>query len=92
MSNIFERFFKKGEEENIGVIAYGELCISWTNAPNSIFSVIFHENDNKRLYNVSGRDVEMFDKTTQYAECETWLHTGLLPDWAKDPVAEKLSR
>lgn len=93
MTNLFKRFFKKEkEEENMRAVAYGELCIGWTSAPNSIFSVIFYEDDNKKLYRVSGRDAPMFDKTTEYAECETWLHTGLLPEWAKDPIAEKLSR
>ena len=96
MSNIFERFFSSNEKEvkkEMRVIAFGELGIQWTEGPESIFSIIFYENDDhEREYKVTGRDIRLFDKIREYAQCETWEHTGLLPDWAKDPVAEKLSR
>lgn len=96
MSNMFKRFFKKEEKKvkkEMRVIAYGELNIKWTKGPDSIYSVIFYDNDdNERQYKVAGRDTELFDKIREYAHCETWKHTGLLPEWAKDPVAEKLSR
>ena len=96
MFNLFKNLFKNDEKEikkEMRVIAYGELSIKWTKGPESIFSIIFYENDNhEREYKITGRDIQMFDKVREYAECETWQHTGLLPTWAKDPVAEKLSR
>ncbi|KKM69587.1 hypothetical protein LCGC14_1449370 [marine sediment metagenome] len=100
MSNIFKRFFKNNEneiekevEKEMKAVRYGELRINWTAGPSSVFSVIFYEDDNgKREYRVNGRDTKLFDKTDEYAQCETWKHTGLFPDWAKDPIAEKLSR
>lgn len=70
------------------VVRYGEPVIDW-----SVFSIMFYENDNgKRRYTVKSAYTYRFKRTSQFAQCETWLHTGLFPEWAKDPLAEKLSR
>ena len=74
-------------------VRFGEPVVQWTNGNATVYSIIFFENDNgKRKYTVKGNNLGLFNKTMQFAQCETWEHTGLFPDWAKDPVAEKLSR
>ena len=88
---MFENFFKKRKYR---AIAFGEIEVNWTSGAFTVYSVIFFENDNgKRKWTVSGGgDKNIFSNTQYYAPCVTWKHTGLLPEWAKDPVAEKLCR
>lgn len=80
-------------------IAFCDIETKWTDEYNTTptvvnFAVIFFENDNgERNWIVSGGDnMKTFDKTSYPAQCEIWKHTGLLPKWAKDPLAEKLCR
>ena len=84
-------FFKRRKYR---AVQFGEPQTSWTDGTSTTFSVIFYENDNgKRKYSVTGaRRGESFNNTSHYAPCETWKRIGLLPKWAKDPLAEKLSR
>ena len=88
---MFNDFFKRRKWR---AIAFGELKVDWVGGTFTIFSVLFFENDNgKRKWIVSGGGGgEYFSNTSYKAACEIWKHTGLLPTWAKDPVAEKLSR
>ena len=89
---MFGQFFEKRKYR---AIAFGEVQVIWRDESFTIFSVIFFENDNgKRKWTVSGSRMHRarFYKTSHYAPCETWKHTGLFPTWAKDPVAEKLCR
>ncbi len=92
---MFKDFFKR---RKMRVVRYGEITAVFSTS-HSIgemtgqYSIIFFENDNgKREYIVKGSLSCYFDKTPYFTHCETWKHTGLLPEWAKDPVAEKLSR
>lgn len=74
-------------------IAFGDLEIAWVNGGHSFFSVVFFENDNsERKYIVKGENLHSFPNTSHFSKCEIWKHTGLLPEWAKDPMAEKLIR
>ena len=74
-------------------IAFGEPKAEWSDGDINLYSIVFFENNNgKRKYIVKGRNLSSFHRTDFYVACETWKHTGLLPTWAKDPVAEKLSR
>lgn len=84
-------FFKKRKYH---VIAFGEIHVRWMDATFTVFCVMFFENNNgKRKWTVSGGDGREHFSSTQYkAACEIWRHTGLLPEWTKDPIAEKLSR
>ena len=87
---MFGNFFKKRKYR---AIAFGELSIAWSDDRTATISIIFFENDNgKRKYIISGYNSSSFHNTRSYAPCETWKHTGLLPAWAKDPLAEKLIR
>lgn len=87
---VFKDFFKRRKYR---AVRFGEPVVEWTNGAITPYSVIFFENDNgKRKYTVKGTRCDSFKKTLQFTHCETWVHTGLFPDWAKDPVAEKLSR
>ena len=82
---MFTDFFKR---RKMRVARYGELV-----ANRTVFSVVFFENDNgRRRYTVSSAYTYRFKRTIQFIQCETWKHTGLFPEWAKDPLAEKLSR
>lgn len=87
---MFKDFFKR---RKMRPVRFGEPIVQWTNGCATIYSVIFFENDNgKRDYTVKGNLCDQFKKCMPFAQCETWKHTGLWPDWAKDPVAEKLSQ
>lgn len=87
---MFEDFFKR---RKMRAVRFGEPVVQWTNGSATVYSIIFFENDNgKRKYTVKGDRLGLFEKSMQFAHCETWKHTGLFPEWAKDPVAEKLSR
>lgn len=88
---MFKKFFKR---RKMRAIAFGEVHVSWTDGTFTVFSVIFFENDNdKRKWTVSGGSGDQnFYNTSYYAPCQTWKHTGLFPEWAKDPMAEKLMR
>jgi len=88
---VFNDFFKR---RKYCAIAFGEIEVHWTNSTFTVFSIIFFENDNnKRKWTVSGGGSgRNFHNTQYYAPCQTWKHTGLLPEWAKDPLAEKLMR
>lgn len=85
------KFFKKRKFRAVG---FAEIQITWTIAGKIPYSIIFFENDNcKRKYRVSGANHSRdFHRSSYYPPCETWKHTGLFPEWAKDPLAEKLSR
>lgn len=88
-------FFKKYfERKKFRVIAFSEPVTEWKDNSFSQFSIVFYENDiGERKWEVSGGDVlRVFENTTEYIKCETWRRTGLLPDWVKDPMVEKLSR
>lgn len=88
---MFGKFFKRRKYR---AVAFGEIHVPWTDGTSTVFSVIFFENDNgERKWIVSGgsSDQKLYN-TKYYAPCETWKHVGLLPEWAKDPVAEKLCR
>ncbi len=88
---MFGNYFKNRKWR---AIAFGEVNVDWQGGNFTVFSVIFFENDNDdRKWKVSGgTDTQCFHNTSHYAPCETWKHTGLLPEWAKDPMAEKLMR
>ncbi len=87
---MFGDFFKKRKYRTV---RFGEVHVNWMDETASNYSIIFFENDNgKRKYTVSGNKTKYFYKTKYYPPCETWKHTGLLPKWAKDPLAEKLCR
>ena len=87
---MFNDFFKRRKMRSIG---FGDLEITWVSGGHSFFSVVFFENDNgKRKYVVKGGNLCSFLNTSHYSKCEIWKQTGLLPKWAKDPIAEKLSR
>jgi len=90
---MFKDFFNK---RKMRVIAFGEPTIDWVDLNRSTsYSVVFYENDNgKREYTVKSQNHigNEFSSTKFGIHCETWKHTGLLPKWAKDPIAEKLSR
>lgn len=97
---MFNNFFKifKPKSKPIAV-RFGELSATFTfnsdTSDNLIaqYSVIFFEyEDGKREYTVKGSYVQYFNKTTYFLHCETWKYTGLFPEWAKDPLAEKLCR
>ena len=87
---MFKDFFKR---RKMRVIAFGEPKVKWNDGDSHLYSIIFYENDNgERKYTVKGRNLVSFRRSWCYIPCETWKSTGLLPNWAKDPVAEKLSR
>ncbi|KKM69584.1 hypothetical protein LCGC14_1449340 [marine sediment metagenome] len=88
---MFGNFFKRRKYR---VIAFGEVKVNWVGGNSTVFCIIFFENDNgKRKWTSSGGGrSEYFSNTSYQAACEIWKHTGLFPEWAKDPVAEKLSR
>ena len=87
---MFRDFFKK---RKMRVIAFGEPKITWSDGDSNTFSIVFYQNDNgKREYTIKGRNSSHFRGCRYYVPCETWKSTGLLPSWAKDPVAEKLTR
>lgn len=88
---MFKDFFKK---RKMRVIAFGEPVIKWIDGRSTLYSIIFYENDNgKRKYTVKDQNyIGSFSSTRHSIHCETWKRTGLLPEWAKDPIAEKLSR
>ena len=74
-------------------VRFAELTIDWKDGAQSTLSILFNENDNgERKYEVKGRRSKYFKNISQYAACEIWAATGLFPEWAKDPLAEKLSR
>lgn len=82
---MFMDFFKR---RKMRMVRFGELVVDWV-----VYSVVFYENDNgRRKYTVSSAYTYRFKRTIQFAHCETWKRTGLLPVWAKDPIAEKLTR
>ena len=90
---MFRDFFKR---RKMRVVRYGEITAIFGARGGEMtgqYSIIFFENDNgKREYTVKGSLSCYFDKTPQFSHCETWKHTGLFPEWAKDPLAEKLMR
>lgn len=88
---MFKHFFKR---RKMRATAFGEPTIKWVSGHSTLYSVVFYENDNgKRKYTVECQNyIGNFSSTLQHIHCETWKRTGLLPDWAKDPLAEKLSR
>lgn len=88
---MFKDFFKRRKYR---AIAFGEVHVDWRGGSFTNFSVLFFENDNgKRKWTASGGGRgEYFSSSSYKAACEIWRHTGLLPKWAKDPLAEKLSR
>ena len=89
---MFKEFFKRRKYR---AIAFAELPIKWTDGTTTVFSIVFFENDNdERRWTISGNENERrgFSPSGQHASCETWRHTGLLTEWAKDPLAEKLCR
>ncbi len=88
---MFKDFFKRRKYR---AVAFGEVNVDWDGGSFTIFSVLFYENNNgKRKWTTSGGDrSKCFSNTSYKAACEIWRHTGLLPIWAKDPIAEKLSR
>ena len=89
---MFKDFFKN---RKFRAIAFSEQNFGWTDGTFTTFSIVFFENNNgNRKWTVTGSNAEQngFRKSPQYASCETWRHTGLLPEWAKDPLAEKLMR
>ena len=89
---MFKNFFKR---RKMRVVAFGEPTITWTNVGrDTLYSVVFYENNNgERKYTVkSQNDIGEFGRTIFAIHCETWKRTGLLPAWAKDPIAEKLCR
>ena len=82
---MFGGFFKR---RKMRVIAFGKLEFH-----GSRCYVVFYQNNNdKRKYKMKGNDSGMFKHSSKYVDCNIWADTGLLPTWAKDPVAEKLSR
>ena len=92
---MFMNFFKR---RKMRVIRYAEMTVVFSTSHSNggmtgQYSIIFFENDNgKREYTVKGSLSCYFDRTPYFSQCETWVHTGLLPEWAKDPLAEKLMR
>jgi len=88
---MFKDFFKR---RKMRAIAFGEIRVTWADGTFTVFSIIFFQNDNgKRKWTAEGaKKRQKFYNTQYYAPCQTWKHTGLLPEWAKDPLAEKLSR
>ncbi len=88
---MFKQFFKRRKYR---AIAFAEVQANWKGGTSTLYSVVFFENDNgdRKWIESGGQANESFMVTTYYAPCETWRHTGLLPEWAKDPLAEKLSR
>jgi len=87
---MFKNFFKR---RKMRTIAFGEPKVEWDDGEIHLYSIVFFENDNgKRKYIVKGRNLSSFHVTDPYIACETWKHSGLLPEWAKDPMAEKLMR
>ena len=87
---MFKDFFK---QRKMRPIAFGEPIVKWSDGDRNLYSIVFFENDNgKRKYKVKGRNLASFNQSYCYVPCETWVGTGLLPEWAKDPLAEKLSR
>ncbi len=82
---MFKDFFKR---RKMRVVAFGELEIY--DVP---CYVVFYVNDNdRRKYTIKGNSSRYFKDTRGFIHCEIWVDTGLLPTWAKDPVAEKLMR
>ena len=80
------------------VVRFGKITVTFTTGLRKEemigqYSIIFHENNNgKREYTVKGSLCQHFEKTPYFTHCETWKYTGLFPEWAKDPLAEKLMR
>jgi len=84
---MFKNFFKRRKTRTV---AFGVLDLYNYNVP---CYVAFYENDNgRRRYTVKGATTYLFEDTYEYFHCQIWLDTGLLPEWAKDPMAEKLMR
>lgn len=88
---MFKTFLKRRKYR---ATSFGEVEVKWASGHYTVFSIVFFENDNgKRKYKVAGGDSDrLFTNSSSFAHCETWRHTGLLPIWAKDPLAEKLTR
>jgi len=87
---MFGGFFKR---RKFRTVAFAEVNIKWADSTTSRVIVFFLENDNeKRKYTLKGYGSHVFEQTHYYGPCEIWNRTGLLPEWAKDPLAEKLSR
>ena len=88
---MFGDFFKR---RKMRVVGFGEPTIKWRSGHQTLYSIVFYENDNgKRKYTVRAQNhIGDFNVTHQSIHCETWKRTGLLPEWAKDPLAEKLTR
>jgi len=87
---MFGGFFKRRKYRPV---RFGEIDISCSSGYDSNVLVLFFENDNgKRKYTVKRCYTCHFKSTKYYVSCEIWKNTGLYPEWAKDPVAEKLSR
>jgi len=88
---MFKDFFKN---RKMRVIGFGEPTVKWIDGNQTLYSIVFYENDNgKRKYTVQSQNyIGAFSTTRQGIHCETWKRTGLLPTWSKDPLAEKLSR
>ena len=89
--------FKVKPKPKPKTVRFGELSVTFHFNDSSDlvaqYSVIFFEQeDGEREYTVKGSHTMWFDRTTYFAQCETWKYTGLFPEWAKDPLAEKLSR
>ncbi len=83
------------DDRKMRTIAYGEPEVLWNGGGNTLFSIIFYENNHgKRKYTVEQQNYQYghFHYTHEHIHCETWIKTGLLPSWAKDPIAEKLVR
>lgn len=95
MIKMIKRFFNR---RKMRAIAFGDIKTTWTDGYDNKtivhYAVIFFENDlEERKWTVSGGDdIKTFNKTSYPTQCEIWKHTGLLPEWAKDPLAEKLCR
>ena len=96
MIKMIKRFFRR---RKMRVIAFADLETNWIDGYDNKtivhFAVIFFENDNGvRYWTVSGGNNRgsTFENTSYPIQCEIWKHTGLLPEWAKDPLAENLCR
>ena len=87
----FIDFFKN---RRFHAVRFGEVHVDWVDGTFTVFSIIFFENGNdERKWSASGgKRYQQFENTSYYAACQTWKYTGLFPEWAKDPLAEKLSR
>ena len=83
-------FFKEREYRTV---RFGELDLIANGREEFRILVLFQENNKgNRRYIVKGKYISSFCQLDAYLECETWKETDLFPEWAKDPVAEKLGR